>query len=114
MDIRIREIGQATVVDLKGRLNGRTSLTITEQILPVLRPQSHIFLDLADVTQPSSAGLRALLMLHRRLAAVGSHLILVGLSEELTDAMSITGFLDFFTTHKTLDSGLALLDREMG
>jgi anti-sigma B factor antagonist len=34
---------------------------------------------------------------------------LVGLSEDIKDTMSVTGFLKFFVTSDTLDSALAAL-----
>jgi hypothetical protein len=37
-------------------------------------------------------------------------IVLVGLSEELSDTMSVTGFLNFFTTCETFDSAIKMLN----
>ena len=53
------------------------------------------------------AGLRMLLLAYRTVNAKGGKIALVGLSSDLKDTMSVTGFLDFFTCCDTLDAGVA-------
>jgi anti-sigma B factor antagonist len=62
-----------------------------------------------EVAYMSSAGLRMMLLLYRHALGKDSRIALVGLSEEIRDTMSATGFLDFFVVSDTVDSGLALL-----
>ena len=51
------------------------------------------------MTYMSSAGpAHAAADLPARSAGKGGKIVLVGLSEEIKDTMSLTGFLDFFTT----------------
>ncbi len=57
----------------------------------------------------SSAGLRMLLVLYRTIRGRGGKILLVGLSEDLRSTMSLTGFLDLFHHHPTLEAGLAEL-----
>ena len=57
----------------------------------------------------SSAGLRMLLSTYRQVTSKNGRIVLVGLSEEIQDTMSVTGFLKFFTICTTLESGLATL-----
>jgi anti-sigma B factor antagonist len=54
----------------------------------------------------SSSGLRMLLVTYRMITGKSGMVILVGLSEEIRDTMSLTGFLDFFTYLPTLDDAL--------
>ena len=58
----------------------------------------------------SSAGLRMLLQLHRQTSSTGGRIILAGLSEELVDTMSATGFLASFSTYETVEAALAALN----
>jgi anti-sigma B factor antagonist len=51
-----------------------------------------------------------LLSLYRQTTAKEGKLVLVGLTEDIQDTMSVTGFLDFFTTRETLESGLEALN----
>jgi len=57
------------------------------------------------VSYLSSAGLRMLLLLYRQTQARRSRIALVGLSEEIRDTMSATGFLDYFVTAENVEEG---------
>jgi anti-sigma B factor antagonist len=86
---------------------------VQQQVLPLAQPGAKILLDMTQVPYMSSAGLRMLLSLYRQVAAKDGQLVLVGLVEQIKDTMSITGFLDFFTTCDTLESGLQTLNVQL-
>lgn len=65
-----------------------------------------VVLDLSNVTYLSSAGIRKLLLLYRTIMNNGGQVVLVGLSNELQEMLHLTGFLEFFETHPTLDAGV--------
>jgi anti-sigma B factor antagonist len=109
MEISISPLETITVVSLAGEITTKTAPTIQEQILPLVTPHQKILLDMSNVSYMSSAGLRFLLSLYRQTTAQEGQLVLVGLSEEIADTMTITGFLNFFTTCNTLESGLTFL-----
>jgi len=109
MDIKIKETQGITIATVNGDVDGSTAATLQEQILPLAQAGSKILLDMSNVPYMSSAGLRMLLSLYRKATSVDGKLVLVGLSEEILDTMSITGFLDFFTTCDTVDAGIAAL-----
>ncbi len=109
MDITIKETQGVTIATVSGDVDGSTAATLQEQILPLAQAGSKILLDMTNVPYMSSAGLRMLLSLYRKATSVDGKLVLVGLSEEILDTMSITGFLDFFTTCDTVDAGMAAL-----
>ncbi|SRR6266496_4555827 len=109
MDIDIKTIQKVTVVAINGELDGRTAPLAQEQIVPLYQPGSKMILDMSRVTYMSSAGLRLLLLLYRQVSGAQGRIVLVGLSEELQDTMSATGFLAYFTTCDTLDAGIAAL-----
>lgn len=102
-------LDQVAIVELIGDIDGSTASTVQEQVLPLAQTGGRILLDLTQVPYMSSAGLRMLLSVYRQIASHNGQVILVGVSEEIRDTMSITGFLDFFTTRDTLDSGLEAL-----
>jgi anti-sigma B factor antagonist len=108
MNIEIQETGQATIIELSGRLDGKTTLAAQEQIIPLLKDGSKLMIDLSRVILMSSAGLRLLISLRRQLAANGQ-LVLVGLSPQIKNTMEITGFLDYFSFRETRQEGLASL-----
>lgn len=112
MDINVKTVDQVTVVELAGDIDGKTAPVVMDQILAVVQPGAKILLDMSQVIYMSSAGLRVLLSTYRQAASRKATLGLVGLSEEIQDTMSATGFLSFFTTYHTLEEGLASLSNQ--
>lgn len=110
MEITIKNLKDIKVIELVGDVDASTASSVQQQIVPLAEPHSKILLDMTQVPYMSSAGLRMLLTLYRQTSAKDGKLVLVGLSEDLQDTMSVTGFLDFFTTGKTLEEGLAVLN----
>lgn len=109
MDITLKRVEEVTVVDLIGDVNANTAPTVQEKVVPLVQPGSKILLNMIKVPYMSSAGLRMLLSLHRQASAKDGKLVLVGLSPDIQDTMSVTGFLNFFMTRETLESGLEAL-----
>jgi anti-sigma B factor antagonist len=109
MNITVQSLDDMVVAELEGEIDAKTAPTVTEKLLPLMEPGSKILMNLTQVSYMSSAGLRSLLSLYRQSTAKDSKLVLVGLSEELQDTMSMTGFLDFFVTAETVDAGVNTL-----
>lgn len=109
MEIKTLTVEEVMLVELAGEVDANTVPIIQEKVLPLALPGNKILIDLSKVPYMSSSGLRMLLSLYRRTNAHDGKLVLVGLSEEIQDIMSVTGFLDFFKTCETLESGLLLL-----
>lgn len=98
--------GTACVVALEGEVNSTTSGGLQAQLLPFIGQEGRVLIDLSGVSYISSAGLRTLLIVHRRAQQVRARVTLVGLSEEVRFVMSATGFLDFFEVTDDLDDAL--------
>jgi anti-sigma B factor antagonist len=94
------------VVGLSGDLDGSNASKVQDQIMPLAVPNVKMILDMSAVAYMSSAGLRMLLVMYRTIMGKSGKVVLVGLSEDIRDTMSMTGFLDFFTYLDTLDDGL--------
>jgi anti-sigma B factor antagonist len=92
---------------MTGEIDGSTAPQAQEVILAQAEPGAKVILDMTGVTYMSSAGLRMLLTAYRTINGKGGRIVLVGLSSDLQDTMSVTGFLDFFITCDTLDAGAA-------
>ncbi|MDJ1177919.1 anti-sigma factor antagonist [Roseofilum sp. BLCC_M91] len=113
MEINIQTEDSVTLIEVTGSIDGQTAPTLQEQILPVIGSTPKVLLNMTGVSFMSSAGLRTLLVLHRKaedktINEQKIKIILVGLSEEIRDTMSITGFLDFFTICETIDEARSL------
>ena len=109
MTVNIREAQGVHVVELSGELDANTSPVAQQQILPLATEGSRLLLDLSGVSFMSSAGLRLLLSTYRQVGTQKGAVALAGLSEELKDTMSMTGFLSFFTVYDTTEEGLRAL-----
>lgn len=113
MDTKIYTENTATIIEVKGSIDGQTAPILQEKILPEIGSTPKILLNMTGVSFMSSAGLRTLLVLQRKAAEKtideqNIQIILVGLSEEIRDTMAITGFLDFFTVCETIDEARSL------
>lgn len=106
--LQIETVETVTVIKLIGNIDAKTTPAIQEEILSVAQPDSKVIFDMSQVAYMSSTGLRMLLLLYRTANFNSENLIMVGLTEEIRDMMSITGFLNFFTTRDTVDSALAI------
>ena len=109
MKISIKTFEEVALVELSGDIDAKTAQAVQEKILPLAQPGSKILMDMTEVAYMSSAGFRVLVLLSRQASAQNVKFVLVGLSKKIQDAMSITGFLRFFTTCETLELGLKAL-----
>jgi anti-sigma B factor antagonist len=109
MDLTVREVGGVQVVELSGALDANTSPVAQQQILLLVAQGARILLDMQRVSFMSSAGLRLLLSTYRAVTAGSATVALAGLSPDLRDTMSATGFLPFFAIYDTQESGLQAL-----
>ena len=109
MEISIKTVGQVTVVEVIGDIDGKTAPEVQEQASAQVQPGVKMILDMTQVGYMSSAGLRMLLAMYRQVKSSDAHVVLAGLSEEIEDTMSMTGFLRFFTACETVEEGLAAL-----
>ncbi|HEY9621024.1 MAG TPA: anti-sigma factor antagonist [Crinalium sp.] len=99
-----------TLIELVGDVDGSTAPMVQADILAAAEPGVKIILHMTQVSYMSSAGLRMLLSVYRQVSMQDGKVILVGLAEEIQDTMSVTGFLDFFTTTDALDDAFAVLN----
>jgi anti-sigma B factor antagonist len=109
MECSTRVVGAVNVVVLNGELDANTSPAAQQAIMPLATSGAKILLDMTGVSFMSSAGLRLLLSTYRQVSTLGGTVALAGLSEELKDTMSMTGFLSFFTIHDNADAGVTAL-----
>ncbi len=112
MEIEFETVDGVVVVTLFGELDSRTAPIVQDKLMDLPSPEARVLLEMSGVNYISSAGLRALLMLYRRMANSDGRVALVGLTESIRDVMTVTGFLDFFAAYDTLPEGVAALSRD--
>lgn len=74
-----------------------------QSILSLLDEGKDVILDLSGCSYVSSAGLRVMLYSYKVATANGLKLYLVGVSKEVREVMSITGFEHFFQYFNTVE-----------
>jgi anti-anti-sigma factor len=101
------------VVQLQGNLDGNSAPQVQEVVEGIMEETCRLVMDLSGCGYVSSAGLRLLLMIGRRLSEQRGCWGLTGISEEVSDVMEMTGFSRFFNTYDTLDRALQEIGKEM-
>jgi anti-sigma B factor antagonist len=109
MNINVEIAGGVTVIALSGALDSASAPKLQETVLPLIEPDCRIMIDMSGVDYLSSAGLRSLLTMYRRIAESDGRVVLVGLADRVKDVMDITGFLHFFTVCDDRTSGFQTL-----
>lgn len=110
MQLVVTRPEKAVVVAITVDIDAKTAPDLQAEILPLITADRALVLDVSGVTYMSSAGLRMLLSVYRQAARSNARLVLAGLSPEIREVMSATGFLDQFTIHDTLADALRALE----
>lgn len=95
MHISTRTDGQSLTVELEGRLDTATTPQVSEALKDFPEDCALCILDFANVDYISSAGLRLLLLLHKRMDAAGGKLVLRKVQPGVQDILNMTGFTSF-------------------
>ena len=109
MDIHINTTGPVTVVELVGRFDSEASVMVSDRLLPLAQQGGRVVLDMSRVDYMSSAGLRVLLLIYRKVEETAGAVMLAGLQDRIRDVMEMTGFLGFFTEVGTTEEGIEAL-----
>ena len=95
--IVIRTEGNATVVELSGRLEGSLKTEDRDRVAALVKPKTLIILDLSKLQQWSGAGLRRLLNFSRFVNSQGAMMTARGLSQRMEDLAEASGFRQLFS-----------------
>jgi len=98
------------VVELKGKLDTGTAETTERLLLERTTGARQMVLDLSAVDYVSSAGLRVLLVVAKRLRAVGGRLILCAVQSQVKEVLDISGLSSVFPVCPSRAEALATAD----
>ncbi len=106
--IETDQVDAALVIALKGRLDSVNAGPVEAEIVGYVRDGANrVVLDFGDVPYISSAGLRVVLVLAKRLREVGGKLALFGMVPSVREVFSISGFLQILTVCDDRETALA-------
>lgn len=108
MNVSISTNQNIVIITTEGSIDSKTAGEFQTRIMDKVSATNNVLLDFSKVDFISSAGLRVLLMIYRQIKSKNGKVILVGVSEEISDVMSMTGFINFFEISNTIDEALKL------
>jgi anti-sigma B factor antagonist len=112
MDIRERQVGKATVVELSGRLtvNDQPGLLKEAVANAVVRGARHVLLDLSGILYIDSTRLGELIAAHVTVTRQGGKLKLVGTPERIVELLHMAGLDGVFERFATTDDAVKSLN----
>lgn len=97
MEIKIKH-GTETVICLSGQLDTLSSPDFEKEIVKILEGDAKkVILDGSELTYISSAGLRLLLILQKKMSQKGGTFVLKNIQGSIMEIFKITGFTSFLT-----------------
>jgi anti-anti-sigma factor len=99
MEIKTSTQDGITIIGISGNLDANTAQQAQDEIMPLVVPDCRLVLDMSQCEYVSSAGLRLMLMIAKKIKTTESgKWCLASVSEEIMDVMEMTGFSQFFQT----------------
>jgi anti-anti-sigma factor len=102
--------GRVVLVTARGRLDGSTSAAFSAQMEKLtVTPQPRLVVDFSGVDFVSSAGLRVVLTLLKRVKAANGVLALCAVQASVKEVLDITGFTSMLDVHAGRAEAMAAL-----
>lgn len=110
MEIHDERVGDTCVVTAKGRLDGGTSAAFAEKVSGLIAGSNpKLLIDFSGVDFVTSAGLRAVLLLVKKVKAAGGSFALCEVQASVREVLEITGFTGMFSIHGARAEAIAAL-----
>ena len=107
MEITSRQAGDVLVTTLKGRMDALTAPEFDGWFSARLQAgENRLVLDLSGLAYISSAGLRSLLAVAKRIKAAVGAVVLCGLTGTVAEVFQMSGFMAIFTVVATSEEAL--------
>src|SRR5688572_12848131 len=110
MEIKESREKTALIATPVGRIDSTTAAGLEGRLLAmVTQGERHLIVDFSEVDYVSSAGLRVMLALVKRMRDARGALMLCGMGEPVRQVFDLAGFLPLFTVEASRDAALARL-----
>ncbi|MFW6324259.1 MAG: STAS domain-containing protein [Desulfovibrionales bacterium] len=107
MKIELKEKGNGTVVCLSGRMDAETAPLFQEQCSALgVQNGARLAVDFSDLEYISSAGLRGILAVGKKLKATNGTLCLCNMNGMVKEVFEISGFTGIFPVFDSTESAL--------
>jgi anti-sigma B factor antagonist len=110
MELLEEKHGRITLVIARGRLDGSTSATFGQRLEKLaVSPDPRMVIDFGGIEFVSSAGLRAVLSVLKRVKAANGKLALCAVRPPVQEVLDITGFTGMLAVHPGREEAMAAL-----
>jgi anti-anti-sigma factor len=110
MEISEQQVGRVWLVTARGRLDGATSTAFAQRMDSLVTgTEPRLVVDFAGVDFVSSAGLRAVLMVLKKVKALKGVLALCAVQAPVREVLDITGFAGMLDIHPERTAALQAL-----
>ena len=107
LEIASEPRGQTLVVSLTGRIDASSSSILQEQVTEWIDSGlTHLVFNLNSMTYVSSAGLRVILLIAKKIKEVDGSIKLCALTPAVKEVFDICGFSGLFTVLPSVDEAL--------
>jgi anti-anti-sigma factor len=107
MELKSQKQGEFFIVRVSGRLDAISAPDFEKSCLEwVQQGESTFVVDLEGLEYMSSAGLRSILLVGKRLKSVGGSLCFSSLRPNVAHVFSISNFVSMFPVHDSLEKAL--------
>ena len=110
MTIAIEPGANAYIISLQGQVNSANAATVETEVLSVLQKGAkNVLLNMSELSYISSAGLRVVLVLAKRLKQAGGKLVIYGMQPHVQEVFDISGFMAILNVVASRDDAVAQL-----
>ncbi len=115
MEIRASEQAGIALLEPDGSIDTRSALEFERKVRELLEGGARLFaIDFAEVELITSAGIRVLMMLAKRLQGIEGDLVLCALNDQVKTVFEIAGLTEQFRIVSSRQEALALLSTRIG
>ena len=108
MELTTVKIGAVSVLDAAGRIDSVTAKSLEEKLLSLVREAPPaLILDFTKVDYISSAGLRVLLVVAKKVQQAKGKMVLFGLGPNVREVFSVSGFDKIFVIQSDAAAAVA-------
>lgn len=108
MQLSCEDADEVKIAAIQGQINGSNAGELEEALLALLaKGANKVVLDFGQVNYISSAGLRVVLLVAKKMTAAAGVLVLCGMQQGVFEVFEMCGFVDILTIVDTRDTALS-------
>lgn len=109
VEITVEQEGDIYIIILEGRLDAATTPVVEKKLAALLDIAKKIVVDLTDIVYLSSAGMRLLISMTKKLHGKGGEVCFFGMSDDVLEIIKMAGFERILKITKTRNDALKSL-----